>query len=950
MSNILNENLKKIILLMKFVSFSFIDATKSVIYGTEPLAALDSDKFSEISLDQPVDAEITTSQPQEYNPLQNLDLFSPASSTEPQQQRDENTFNPLAQATAIKDSLSQLPGVLPGVASSVFSSFSSILKGRTSPNPAVKDSYATIDPNYSGQLPEGQENTLINQYQCFYDQSIQQQQQDIPPIAPTFYSPTDLQRPEASLSPSSDNQSSNLYRLKERKKLYAPIPGLNANQSNPIQANPIQANPIQQNPIQSHPSASPSPGFNQPPPVNSTAQNNSFSLSSFFSGAVDKVLPKQSEDSVNQEPPSIAQPFIYSPPEPQASPATQFFNPNQFASPDPFYQAPQSTGDQLPPSSQAPFSVSTSSLPLNVAVTQQVAPPPPTSFNLNPFQKSSQPVEKPTQHSAQFFNPNQFSDSNLQQSKPLASPHKIIQPSVSPIIASPSQESNIVQQSVAASSPFVHSPFQKPPTPQPPASTSPALVQQSAIPSSYLPPSSVPLSGQSVSYRLKGKALYRKPIQSTPFLPNQPANPTSAQFFNPVTSNSPPTSNFQIFNPLAFNSSQQQPVEQQITSTTIPQIVPTPFLSAESAQIPSAQTTVVTGISSVILPSVEIQSTQITPIQFSSQPITQAESIAPPPVSIFNPFSEQSTNLDSKINQLESSPVTFAQNYQATAPPPSPPSITPNNPFQTINTNSAITNLEPIVPVQFDSFFEKDNLQLNVSQPLVEKSIENHTNKAAEENVIETELPSTLITTPPVIQNFFQSTPFDPFQQNQNNFNVENTVSQPLNDNNANIDQVNAAIENLSFDKENNTIEKPIIEPQIEITDYKTVETSTFDPISFFNNNLTEPQDTSNVIEYQIQNFFSEPPPLTEVQENVQEKNFNFIRTNLLNKRIERIANAETASPETLSIASVIAEPASSAQSETSYIEQPAVDLTEPSLSESLQTTQVNCNQLTYGK
>lgn len=122
-------------------------------------------------------------------------------------------------------------------------------------------------------------------------------------------------------------------------------------------------------------------------------------------------------------------------------------------------------------------------------------------------------------------------------------------------------------------------------------------------------------------------------------------------------------------------------------------------------------------------------------------------------------------------------------------------------------------------------------------------------------------------------------------------------------------------------------IQEAIAQPEIETTVFKASESSNFDPISFFNNNVIEPtpQDTSNVNDFPVPNFFNEPPPLSEIDENLQEKNFNFIRTNLLNKRIERIANAETASPETLSLASVCAEPASSAQSETSYIEPPAM-------------------------
>lgn len=211
--------------------------------------------------------------------LQNLDPFSSSAPNEPSQ-RDDIAFNPLAQATAIRESLSQLPGV----ASSVFSSFSSILKG-TAPQERTEDtSY-----QYTGQ-------TEPDQYQSFYEppsfgQDLQQTA-DVPPVTPAFYSPTDpnLVRPEASLSPASHD--SNLYRLKERKKHYAQIPGLNANQLNApagIVTSPVPAAPaIQPLPVTSSVDQAPAKA------------NNSFSLSSFFGAPLldkiqETVLPKKDD-------------------------------------------------------------------------------------------------------------------------------------------------------------------------------------------------------------------------------------------------------------------------------------------------------------------------------------------------------------------------------------------------------------------------------------------------------------------------------------------------------------------------------------------------------------------------------------------------------------------------------------------------------------------------------
>lgn len=163
---------------------------------------------------------------------------------------------------------------------------------------------------------------------------------------------------------------------------------------------------------------------------------------------------------------------------------------------------------------------------------------------------------------------------------------------------------------------------------------------------------------------------------------------------------------------------------------------------------------------------------------------------------------------------------------------------------------------------------------------------------------------------------------------------------------------LNSDFENLTLDKENNLIEETVTVEKVSAAVSETTETPTFDPISFFNNkinnNPTEEQSVknqNNAIEFPIQSFFNEPPPLSDLQENVQEKNFNFIRTNLLNKRIERIANAETASPETLSVASVVAEAGSSAQSERSYAEQPTtIDVPLQSLQSSLENNQVSLN------
>lgn len=479
------------------------DSTKSVIYGTES-AVLDSDKFSEISLDQSVDAEQQYSVPpaHDYNPLQNLDTFSAPTFEEQQrshQYREESPFNPLAQATAIKDSLSQLPGV----ASSVLSSFSSILKGTTS-NPSTD-----IGSNFQAQYQEADRS-----YQCFYDpttivqqqQSTEQSAELAPLVAPTFYSPSDpslLVRPEASLSPSSV-QSNNTYRLKERKKQYAPIPGLNANITNippNLNASPSPAFVQSAQPIQPH---IPSVDYNQPKPANS------FSLSSFFGAPLlDKiqstVLPRESEtpqtyntdfgDNLEQ----LSVTSFGSVPSADISssqplPVPQPFHPNQFNT---------SLPSQLP--SQQVQNASVLNNPTSVLSNQ----PPALSTFFNPV-LSSAPL-----NTAQQL-PFAQSQSNYNQF---------------PRVPSPQSDSN----------------FSAPPS----ASISPALSQHS-IPSAYLPPSQIstlPPSGQSqpLSYRLQGKAHYKKPTQSFFAEYNRP----SAQVVpSPAIPQAAAAQNVHIFNPI----------------------------------------------------------------------------------------------------------------------------------------------------------------------------------------------------------------------------------------------------------------------------------------------------------------------------------------------------------------------------------------------------------------
>lgn len=613
----------------KKISFIVIaDATKSVIYGTEPPAVLDSDKFSEISLDQPVDAEPTASQ-QEYNPLQNLDDYLPSVTLqEPPQQRDDTLFNPLqAQAAAIKDSLSQLPGVLPGVASSVFSSFSNILKGATSPHPSTPpDTYTTPTTvsTYSDQYSENPDTITTNQYPYFYDQS-NLQQPEVPPIAPTFYSPSDpnIVRPEASLSPTSaEAQSNNLYRLKERKKLYAPIPGLNANQANIISSN-----------LSASPAPVPPPPSNLSTSAVSNQQSTSFSLTSFFSGAVDKVLPKQTESTAYSSRetantfPQQHQSNIAS--QPASPPLTQFFDPNQFNTSN----------------SEAPFGVSVS--PSQIASGPNQPQPqiiPINSFNLNPFKNQSTPstVSNSNQTSvssvtstAQLFNAPPIQAT----STPIFQASTVSQSSTPPApqFYTPSGSLNAPPLSTVPVSTFTTptsfvsdcsnpNPFQTSASPHESlASISPIPTQLTPIPSAYLPQSTAPPAGQAVSYRLKGKPLYKKPTQTIQY-PNLPDNSTASQLFNPVSSIST-----QIFNPLTFDNSQQS-----IGHDSNAQITTNQSLNVQTKHLESFPSSTV----SVLTPNSQ---TEINQSESQTELISHKESVATPSIGIFTPHNTPNT-------------------------------------------------------------------------------------------------------------------------------------------------------------------------------------------------------------------------------------------------------------------------------------------------------------------
>ncbi|XP_058812828.1 uncharacterized protein LOC131677165 isoform X2 [Topomyia yanbarensis] len=174
----------------------------------------DPDSFSEIDLHSTVDSlSAAPASTVEYNPLQDLEE-SEIKSLEP------NSY--LQQTSAIT---AQFAAQLPTVASTVFSTFSRVIKG-SSPGP---------QQNFGQSAPPVVEQAPV--IQAAYDYSQQQfsgtpgfqsaeQQQPLPP-PPTFFNPKAVSKSGIAQTSHTVQTGSNTYRLGgSKKKTYAHIPGL----------------------------------------------------------------------------------------------------------------------------------------------------------------------------------------------------------------------------------------------------------------------------------------------------------------------------------------------------------------------------------------------------------------------------------------------------------------------------------------------------------------------------------------------------------------------------------------------------------------------------------------------------------------------------------------------------------------------------------------------------
>uniref|UniRef100_A0AAG5CY66 DDHD domain-containing protein n=1 Tax=Anopheles atroparvus TaxID=41427 RepID=A0AAG5CY66_ANOAO len=258
--------------------------------GGVPELPQDTDSFSEIDLTATSESQ-TPSRPQpvEYNPLQDLeesegrglgvldgadDTASSAASTY------------LQQTSALT---AQFAAQLPNVASTVFSTFSRVIKGNSPAPPTANEHQQQPSASYSqheflntphhtyggpplplpsaGSLtpllnssafdPSAPLSTLVGADQQHLEQGQSAAAQSLPPAPPpTFYNPEQL--PSTAPPPSASGAPVNSYRLGgSKKKTYAHIPGLSTSASQPI-GEVIPGAPSPQNaPFVPHPFAPP---------------------------------------------------------------------------------------------------------------------------------------------------------------------------------------------------------------------------------------------------------------------------------------------------------------------------------------------------------------------------------------------------------------------------------------------------------------------------------------------------------------------------------------------------------------------------------------------------------------------------------------------------------------------------------------------------------------------
>ncbi|XP_052902287.1 mucin-5AC [Anopheles moucheti] len=237
-----------------------IFSSQQTVTGTIPELPQDTDSFSEIDLTATNEPQSFAQPPTiDYNPLQELeDTDARAGAGQFGDNGESSAASYLQQTSALT---AQFAAQLPNVASTVFSTFSRVIKGNSPAPPSSLSaaSYAN-DPSAYGLQPEYQSThspyelpaagtslgPLINSSACDpspyppsvvaphdYQHSGQQSSAELPPPPPppTFYNPEQVpsSATTTALPPPTAPGLSNTYRLGgSKKKTYAHIPGLSS--------------------------------------------------------------------------------------------------------------------------------------------------------------------------------------------------------------------------------------------------------------------------------------------------------------------------------------------------------------------------------------------------------------------------------------------------------------------------------------------------------------------------------------------------------------------------------------------------------------------------------------------------------------------------------------------------------------------------------------------------
>ncbi|XP_055715061.1 uncharacterized protein LOC129809268 isoform X1 [Phlebotomus papatasi] len=527
---------------------------RPALFGSPPPPVASEANFSDISLEPSAEQQGSflgaSSEPQLYNPLQGIDPYGGSTGEKPlsvNQQGGDSLFSPLVQATQLKESLQHIPSV----ASTVFSTFSSILKGSTGEqSEPLSGQESTINP------PQGAYRSPLD---AIYEQQVLNQTSqnpvEQPQASPLLFSPEDPAISAFSAGhtpPPPTATSTNTFRLGgNKKKTYAPVPGLSSgNIAQEAPAFPPQTHNLPPIPVPEHKPVTPPPvNFYSPPQQPAAPQvapiipsvpeqqaqvpqgnQNKFSLSSFFSAPIlDRFQGKSSVqevpvaaeissvDSVGSIPgqekliqPAVQAPVFINP---------QLFNTNplggslrgQGISPKSSSAIPE------PPVSQGPFFSPQGNQP---------GPPPASQV---PFSSASQvPPEPPLASQGPFFT-SQGNQSGVSPASqvPFSSAPQVIQPEASPVNQSKPPSASPVAffaPQVTQPEPSPKSQFAPPPTASVLQGNHPGPITGSSAPqvtqAQIFPPESV--SGSQSGF-------FAPPSTFPPSTPTVPLYPPSVQ-------------------------------------------------------------------------------------------------------------------------------------------------------------------------------------------------------------------------------------------------------------------------------------------------------------------------------------------------------------------------------------------------------------------------------------